>query len=164
LGRPNQLFFTRSLMFSLRNSTGCIADQLGNGNNKRKYLITWYWKIAWFPFTWSKWFENRIKQKEECILFIFQYFHCFQATRNLHYLMNDIRPIICRIAILLPQIICMIIWVQDLHSLHRMIKRNCQTNIHRVIINCLQILEFLFLQTNIPDAMLEFLFLQTKLN
>ena len=43
-------------------------------------------------------------------------------------------------------------------------KINCQTNIHGVIIICLEILEFLFLHTNIPDAMLEFLFLQTKPN
>jgi hypothetical protein len=55
-------------------------------------------------------------------LSIFQYVQYVQDTRNLHYLMNDIRPIICRIAILLPQIIRMIIRVQNLHSLHRMVK------------------------------------------
>ena len=44
------------------------------------------------------------------------------VSKKLHYLMNDIRPIVSGIAILLPQIISVIIWVQDLHSLHKMVK------------------------------------------
>jgi len=44
--------------------------------------------------------------------------------------MNDIRPIVSRIAILLPQIISMIIWVQDLHSLRTMVNEIVKITTH----------------------------------
>ena len=40
-------------------------------------------------------------------------------TRNSKYLVNDIRPVISWIPVLLPQIISMVIRVQDLLSLHK---------------------------------------------
>ena len=44
--------------------------------------------------------------------------------------MNDIRPIVSRIAILLPQIISVIIWVQDLHSLRGMVNKIVKITTH----------------------------------
>lgn len=51
-----------------------------------------------------------------------------ENTRNSKYLVNDIRPVISWIPVLLPQIISMVIRVQDLHSLHKVLKRIIKNN------------------------------------